>query len=153
VTSARWVIILVGLGAMSACGDSRQLPSDPPDIGSSPAGVGEWGPLAIWDDSGVTGGDMARLAGELMIGEHCVTVGGTTLVWGASQTRWMADGRTIQFHDPLTDAIVELADGDQVELGGGQIGDVMPWVAQPHGTCPAEAFGVGNLGSVNGIEP
>ncbi len=114
---------------------------------------GDWGPLAVWDDSNSGGGDFAAWAGTLLIEEECVTVEGSTMVWGSSQVRWDAERATILFFDPLRRTVVELSDGDQVEFGGGEVVAALPWIAEPDPACPTDAFGVGSVASVNGVEP
>jgi hypothetical protein len=115
--------------------------------------VGDWGPLAVVNDSNASGADSARWDGTLRIGEECVTVSGSTMVWGSNHVRWDAERRVILLHDFITRELVELADGDEVEFGGGDVGREPPWIARPDPSCPAGAFGVSTVGSVNGIEP
>lgn len=96
---------------------------------------------------------MALLTGTLAIDDECVTVGGNTLVWGASQVRWNPEANSISFKDPVARVVVEVLPGDEVELGGGQVSPALPWIAEPGESCPGETFGVGNIGSVNGVRP
>ncbi|MGH2402410.1 MAG: hypothetical protein ACRDE6_06830 [Candidatus Limnocylindria bacterium] len=109
--------------------------------------------MAVFDDSGITGSDLAAFGGDLMITDRCVTVDGYTMVWGASGVRWMPDSQAIHFNDPIAGVVVELKAGDQVRLGGGETSAELPWVAEPDASCPERRFAVGNIGSVNGIEP
>ncbi|MCA1572295.1 MAG: hypothetical protein LC798_18695 [Chloroflexi bacterium] len=150
------LMLLVAACAIGAC-DAGPGPSTPAtmETDAAPSAVAptdEWGPMAVWDDAGSSGGDMALLTGILAIDDQCVTVGENTLVWGASQVQWNPETTSILFNDPLARVVVELAPGDNVELGGGGAADP-PWIAEPDESCPGERFGVGNIESVNGIEP
>lgn len=94
------------------------------------------------------------LSGTLAIEGECVTVADNTLAWAASQVRWVPETNSLLFNDPIARVVIELGPGDEVELGGGgSAGGETPWVAAPDEGCPGELFVVGNIGSVNGIEP
>ncbi|MEO6577827.1 MAG: hypothetical protein ABIO99_02885 [Candidatus Limnocylindria bacterium] len=109
--------------------------------------------MAVWDDSNSGGGDFAAWSGTLSIEDECVTVNGSTMVWGSSQVRWDAERGVILFLDPIRRALVELADGDRVRFGGGEVVADLPWLTAPGPACPADAIGVGTLAQVNSTEP
>ena len=146
-------MILVVIAAMTGCGDQASAAPDQTTRVSSAPAVVEWGPLAVWNDPGTGDGDLPLLSGTVSIDDHCVTVEGHVLVWPATFTRWVLDDRTIEFLDPLARVVVSIRDGDRVELGGGEIIPGLPWIARPDATCPANLFGVGSIGSVNGLAP
>jgi hypothetical protein len=137
----------------AASPDPTAAESEPGEASSTLPPPGDWGPLAVWDDSNSGGGDFAAWSGTLSIEDECVTVEGSTMVWGSSQVRWDAEREVILFFDPIRRALVELADGDRVEFGGGGVVADLPWIAAPAPACPADAFGVGTVASVNGVEP
>lgn len=127
--------------------------SEPSEAISTLPPAGDWGPLAVWDDSNSGGVDFAAWSGILSIEDECVTVNGSTMVWGSIQVRWDAERDVILFLDPIRRALVELADGDRVKFGGGEVVADLPWLAAPDPVCPADSFGVGTIASVNGTEP
>lgn len=127
--------------------------SEPGEDTSTLPPPGDWGPLAVWDDSNSGGGDFAAWSGTLSIEDECVTVNGSTMVWGSSQVRWDAERGVILFLDPIRRALVELADGDRVRFGGGEVVADLPWLTAPGPACPADAIGVGTLAQVNSTEP
>ena len=150
---ARSSLVLVAIAAMTGCGDPASPTPDQPTTASPAPSTEEWGPLAVWHDPGTGDSDLALLAGTVVIGEECVTIGGYVPVWPATFTRWIPDERRVEFQDPLARAVISIRDGDRVELGGGQTTADLPWVAPPHATCPDSLFGVGTIGSVNGVAP
>ncbi|MGH2445908.1 MAG: hypothetical protein ACRDGD_07705 [Candidatus Limnocylindria bacterium] len=119
-----------------------------PDLGEGP-----WGPLAVIE-APADGSDMARLAGTLLIGETCASMGGTTPVFRNSEVHWSPDSRSITFWDPIANVAVDLRHGDHVGFGGGELrlaAGNLTWLAEPDPSCAPEAFGVGLLGEVNGV--
>lgn len=141
-----WLTRIVVIGwAVAGCS------AEPPVATPSPAG--DWGPLAVWDDPGTGDSERALLSGVVSIGEECVTVGGTVVVWPETFTRWVPEAEMIEFLDPRTGALFQIQDGVVVELGGGEVIAELPWIVPPDASCPASLFGVGTLGSVNGESP
>lgn len=111
----------------------------------------DWGPLTVIR---MDVGDMnlAQHVGVMQIGQMCVAAGGLLLIWPDSQTRWDATRAVIVFDDPLAHKIVELADGDEVTLGGGELArGAFPWVNAPDKTCPTDTFQVSTVTSINGV--
>jgi hypothetical protein len=110
-----------------------------------------FGPLAV---ATIGNGDMARNEGVLVIMESCAFLRNadgslTLLIWPAAQVEWDAGTREVTF--ARRDGLVQLGDGDRVELGGsgGGLGraappaallDYVPWVSPPMQECGAPDY-------------
>jgi hypothetical protein len=104
-----------------------------------------WGPLAVIDEDSQVIAAALGGAGTLQIGQQCVTLTRSdvdrkmTLVWRNSQTSWNATDGRIRFDDVLSGKSLNLADGDEIEVGGaGQSSS--PWIARPNTSCPSDYF-------------
>ena len=148
-----WLVAVLAAMLLLATGCSMGLPSSPAhtSLPMSQSPTVDWGPLAVIR-ADVEGVNFGQHVGELRIGESWVTAGGVLLIWADSHTRWDAARDVVIFSDPIARREVELADGDQVELAGGEAGQGWPWTNQPDPSCPSEdAFAVNAISSINGI--
>lgn len=121
-------------------------------------GSATWGPLTVVEAP--EGGADALASGVIDITDDCVylrmegarTEDALLLVWPDERTTWNGEERTITFKDP-ENGTVEVADGDDVGVGGGSgmrpsdqlvagsveacAADVYWWVSGMSATAPA----------------
>ena len=153
MTVKSWPVAVLAATLLLATACSTGLPSSPThtSLPMSQSPTVDWGPLAVIR-ADVEGVNFGQHVGELRIAGSCVTAGGVLLIWADSQTRWDAARDVVIFSDPIARRQVELADGDQVELAGGEAGQGWPWTNKPDGSCPTQdAFAVNAISSINGI--
>lgn len=114
----------------------------------SPGGA-DWGPLAVIDDDGSSGGDALGGTGPLRIGQRCVTLTTEegfelTLVWPRGTTQWNEDIRSIEFGSGSD--VMTLTDGTTVSVGGsGELSEDPDWIAEPDESCPKATFLVSSI--------
>lgn len=105
------------------------------------------------------GGPAVVPSGTLAISEECAILVSDrelhpdaeelTLVWRSARTEWDAEAREIVYDVPDRGQ-VRLGDGDELTLAPGEdhrdayLGGRpdLPWVAEPHSSCPGDLWGV-----------
>ena len=115
---------------------------------STDAGLdGHWGPLAVTDPDG---GMDALMVAELVVDKGCVLVSEegeeVLVIWPKNQTGWDPAAETVLF-ERSDGTILELRDGDLLELGGGgdniyeagasreSLVESTDWVSPPDDSC------------------
>lgn len=135
----RVILILCSLIVVASCTSEAPAPSPEAD---------GWGPLAVIESDGSGLAPLVENSGPLSISDRCVAMSSLegepvqTLVWLSGLTSWDATNQEILFEDPRRGEM-KFRDGDEVSVGGSGVngaGPDLPWLAEPHDSCPDEVF-------------